>query len=238
MSGENRNNQDTQGQGMPPAPTDAAGQQSSGRSPSGPSPLTQREPLRQRIQKGPAAVIVSSLSILLIILSAYLIFAGFQSRSGSGTDGQQAGGLDPSNALSLRVFFPREDRVALEQRPVPKVSGARDIAAAAVREFLSGPSGEEASYIPDAVELTGVFMGQDGVLYIDFSSAMTLNFQGDAVAEFLLLRSLYRTLKENTQGVRGYRLLVDGREVDTIGGHIYILDGLEKAVPYRLMEED
>jgi hypothetical protein len=196
------------------------------------------ESLRQRIQRGPAAIIVASICIVIIALSVYLIVEGLDFNYEQGITGQDGIELDPSSALTLKLFFPLEGRVALEQRLVPKVTGNRDISAVAVREFLAGPSDEAPSYVPDAVTLAGVYMGQDGVLYLDFSSAMTLNFQGDAVAEFLLLRSLYRTLNENTFGVKGYRLLVDGSEVDTIGGHLYILDGLERAVPYRLMEED
>ena len=147
-------------------------------------------------------------------------------------------GLNPEDALELNVFYPIEGKVKLEARLVPIVNGTRAKAAASIGQWLLGPEGEVPSYVPDAVELLGVYIGQDNVMYIDFNSAFALNFQGDAVAEFLLLRSLYKTLSANSDGVRGYRLLVDGTEVDTIGGHIYILDGIERAVPYRLLEED
>jgi len=209
------------------------------RSAPGSSPLIQGgESLRDKLRKGPAAIIVASLCIFVIVLSGYIVFDALMGSRETGGEAGQVQQLDPSNALTLNLFFPLEGKVALEQRLVPKVTGVRDIAALAVREFLNGPSDEDPSYVPDAVELTGVYLGEDGILYLDFSSALTLNFKGDAVAEFLLLRSLYRTLNENTYGVKGYRLLVDGREVDTIGGHLYVLGGLEKAVPYRLMEED
>lgn len=146
--------------------------------------------------------------------------------------------LTPDNSMELSLFFPLEGRVALEQRIIPKVEGARAMAETVLMEFLDGPDIEERSYVPDAVEVLGVYLGKDKVLYLDFTSSLTLNFQGDAVAEFLLLRALYKTLKANLSGLKGYRLLVDGREVDTIGGHIYILEGLERAVPYRLLKED
>jgi hypothetical protein len=212
--------------------------QSCHRTSSGSSPLKERESLRQSIRKGPAAFLVASISIFIIVISVYVVVESLIGVNDFNLDGQQGLGFDPANALALNIFLPLEGKVGLEQRLVPKVAGTRDMAAAAVGEFLAGPPEGLRSYVPDGVELTGVFHGKDGVLYLDFSSAMTLNFQGDAVAEFLLLRSLYKTLTENTSGVKGYRLLVDGSEVDTIGGHIYVLEGLEKAVPYRLMEED
>ena len=206
---------------------------------SGSSPLIEGNmSMREKIQKGPAAVIVAVICIFVIALSVNIILTEMGRFYSPGQGAQLPEGLDPADALTLNLFYPLEGKVALEQRLVPKVTGVRDIAAVAVREFLSGPSGEGPSYVPDAVELVGIYLGQDGVLYLDFSSAMTLNFKGDAVAEFLLLRALYKTLKENASGVSGYRLLVDGREVDTIGGHVYVLSGLERAVPYKLLEED
>lgn len=205
----------------------------------GSSPLVEGHmSFREKIQRGPAAFIVAALCIFVIALSLNIILTETRLLYTPDHDAQLPEGLDPADALTLNMFYPLDGKVALEQRLVPRVTGARDIAAVAVSEFLSGPSGEAPSYVPDAVELMGIYLGQDRVLYMDFSSAMTLNFKGDAVAEFLLLRALYKTLKENAYGVRGYRVLVDGREVDTIGGHVFILGGLEQAVPYRLLEED
>jgi len=256
MNGENRKDTDKPGQkpypdsGTTPSGIEQQGiarpgaGSAPGSSPAGTEKLAGRSPLvdgglsmREKIQRGPAAIIVAFLCVFTIVLSVYLIVAEIERYQGTGL-GLDMQGLDPSNSVTLNMFYPLEGKVALEQRVVPKVTGTRDMAAVSVREFLAGPSGDEQSYVPDAVELTGVYLDQDRVLYLDFSSAMTLNFQGDAVAEFLLLRALYKTLNENTYGTNGYRLLVDGREVDTIGGHIYILGGLERAVPYRLLEED
>jgi len=219
------------GSGYTPAPPGP--ERPAGRSPLVDGGLT----LREKIQRGPAAIIVASLCLFTIILSVYLIVVEIDRYHGSG-QGQGLQELDPLNSTTLNMFYPLEGKVALEQRVVPRVTGTRAMAAVSVGEFLAGPSDGAPSYVPDAVELLGVYLGQDRVLYLDFSSAMTLNFQGDAVAEFLLLRALYKTLKENVYGTSGYRLLVDGKEVDTIGGHIYVLSGLERAVPYRLLEED
>jgi len=206
---------------------------------SGSSPLAGGNmTLREKIQRGPAAFMVAAICILVIAVSVNIILTDTGWLHAPDKGAQLPEGLDPEDALTLNLFYPLEGKVALEQRLVPRVTGTRDIAAVAVREFLAGPSGEVPSFVPDAVELMGIYLGQDMVLYMDFSSAMTLNFKGDAVAEFLLLRSLYKTLKANAPGVKGYRVLVDAREVDTIGGHVYILSGLERAVPYKLLEED
>ena len=192
----------------------------------------------RKLMKGPAALIVAAIAVTVMALSLYLIFTGMGGPQGGLMPEHPTIGLDPEDALELNVFYPLEGKVKLETRLVRKVTGVREIAAASIVQWLSGPLGDEPSYVPDAVELLGVYIGQDDVLYVDFNSALALNFQGDAVAEFLLLRALYKTLSANSYGVRGYRVLVDGREVDTIGGHIYILGGIERAVPYRLLEED
>lgn len=202
------------------------------------------QPSPWALRRGPAIAIISALTLFIVVISAYVITLGPEHGVGVVDGSLELQELDPSEAMELKMFYPVTGKVALERRQVRKVTGVRDIATVVINEFLAGPSGGQGSngsldsYVPRGVEVLGVYLGEDRVLYMDFSSAMALNFQGDAVAEFLFLRALYRSLKENVYGVSRYRVLVDGAEVDTIGGHVFILHGLHEAVPYRLLEED
>ena len=53
--------------------------------------------------------------------------------------------------------------------------------------------------------------------------------------EYILLKALHRSLMKNVYQVEGIKLLVDGKEVDTIGGHLSVrgLLGEAVSVPFR-----
>jgi hypothetical protein len=60
------------------------------------------------------------------------------------------------------------------------------------------------------------------MLYIDLSDEVRRNFQGDALSEYLLLNGLYESLVSNISDFQDVKILVEGRELETLGGHIYL----------------
>jgi hypothetical protein len=51
---------------------------------------------------------------------------------------------------------------------------------------------------------------------------MRRNFQGDALSEYLLLKGIYESLVSNVQDFQDVKLLVEGKEIETLGGHFYL----------------
>ena len=140
--------------------------------------------------------------------------------------------------IYLRVYYPFEGRLQMEERRVPRVASRVSVAEATIREFLKGPAGVAKSCVPEGAELIGVYPGQDGMLYIDFSGELRRNFQGGALSEFLLLRGLYESLLSNYYGAGGFKILVEGREVESIGGHISLLRTLGEVVSQTVEEDE
>lgn len=121
----------------------------------------------------------------------------------------------------LRVYYPVKGRLQMEERSVsPAATEEKAVALAALREYLKGPAGEAGAEMPANAKPLGVYFGTNGVLYADLSDEFRSNFQGDALSEYLLLRGLYETLLSNVRGIRDVMLLVEGKEVESIGGHI------------------
>lgn len=138
---------------------------------------------------------------------------------------------------SLRVYYPVEEGLKLEYRKVQQADTRMSIARAVLEEFLKGPSSSQKSFIPRDTRLLGIYSGQDGILYVDLSDEFRRNFQGDALGEFLLLRGLYGSLLSNVYGIGGVKVLIEGKEVESIGGHVSLLRPLEEVVS-QPMEED
>jgi hypothetical protein len=77
-----------------------------------------------------------------------------------------------------------------------------------------------------------VYKGADRILYIDLSDEFRRNFQGDAFTEFLLLKSLYESLISNVEDIQDVKVLIEGKEAETLGGHLYLLYPLKDMVTY------
>ncbi len=147
--------------------------------------------------------------------------------------------VEPAGEISttIQLFFPSGGKLQSEERSVPRTLSRLSAARATVEEFLKGPSGDIKSYVPGDAELLNIYDGSDGILYVDLSEAFVRNFQGDAFVEFLLLRGLYESILTNVYGVADVKVLIAGREAETLGGHISILKPLGESVSQTLVEE-
>jgi spore germination protein GerM len=138
----------------------------------------------------------------------------------------------------VRVFYPSEDRLIMEERRIKRQDSMVAIAEAIVEEFLKGPSNMGRSYIPAGTKLLGVYYGSDGLLYLNLSDELRRNFQGDALAEFLLLKGIYESIISNVQGINDVKLVIEGKESESIGGHMSILYPLKNMlIESRITDE-
>ncbi len=133
----------------------------------------------------------------------------------------------------LRIYYPAGDRLRIEERKLPRRTVQIAIAEATVEEYLKGPAGAAASNIPRDVRLLGLYKDTDRILYVDLSDEFRRNFQGDALSEFLVLRGLYESLVSNIQDIQDVKVLIEGKEIETLGGHLYLLYPLKDMVSHE-----
>jgi len=138
--------------------------------------------------------------------------------------------------VAIRVFFPSPGGLVPEERWVVPSEIQTRMVESAVLEYLKGPSEATTSFIPEGTRLLGLYRGSDGIIYMDLSHEFRSNFQGDAYGEFLLLRGLYESVMSNAEDVSGLKILIEGQEVDTIGGHISLQGTLGSAVSSTMLE--
>jgi spore germination protein GerM len=71
---------------------------------------------------------------------------------------------------------------------------------------------------------------KDGLATVDFTKELTTRFVGGSTGEEMLVGSLVNTLTEFPE-VTSVLILVEGKEIDTISGH------LDTSVPFKRMGE-
>lgn len=141
-------------------------------------------------------------------------------------------GSQEEDLFNLRMFYPVGSRIEMTEKVLPRRTKESAIIEAVIEEYFKGPGEEQPSCIPRNVKLLGLYKGADQILYVDLSDELRRNFQGDALQEYLLLQGLYESLISNLEDVSDVKVLVDGKEIETLGGHVYLKYTLKDAISY------
>jgi spore germination protein GerM len=136
----------------------------------------------------------------------------------------------PEDLFSLRIYYPVKEHLQVEERRLPRRNVPVAIAEAAVEQYLRGPIDTKSSSIPKDTKILGIYKGADGILYLDLSDDFRRNFRGDAFTEFLLLKGLYQSIIANVEDILDVKILIEGKEIETLGGHLYLLYPLKDIV--------
>lgn len=127
--------------------------------------------------------------------------------------------------IQAKIFYPSGKGISEQEIKVQSPAVPVKIAEAVITEYLKA--------LGDGLrdtKLLGVYRDKDNVFYIDLSDDFIRNFYGDVSQEYCLLKSLYDTVSANVAGVEDVKLLIEGKEVETIGGHLDSLYPLKEAV--------
>ena len=122
----------------------------------------------------------------------------------------------------LRIYQPHNSRIEMTERKIPKRISNIAIAEAVIEEFFKPAAANGASEIPQNVKLLGLYRDEGQMLYIDLSDEARRNFQGDSMSEYLLLKGIYESLVSNVQDFKDCKVLIEGKEIETLGGHFYL----------------
>lgn len=134
--------------------------------------------------------------------------------------------------FSLRIYYPIGDRLQIEEKRLQRVAQSA-IAQTVIEEFLKGPAGVSKSDIPKDARLVGLYKDAENILYVDLSEEFRRNFQSDALREYLLLKGLYESLISNVHNIEDVKILIEGRERETLGGHLFLSHPLKDIVSHE-----
>ena len=84
------------------------------------------------------------------------------------------------------------------------------------------------SAIPAGTKLRTVFFTKAGEIYVDLSSEVQANHPGGTMNETLTVFALVSALTSNLPAVTGVQILVEGKEVETLAGHLDLRRPIEQ----------
>lgn len=136
----------------------------------------------------------------------------------------------PGRKIKAHLFYVAEDgtRLTSVERDVTYGDGAVEQA----REILSAqmaPAVEPlVSAVPPGTTLRAVFITDSGEAYVDLSRDVVTAHPGGTLNEILTVYTLVNAVTANLPAVTAVQVLVDGKEVETLSGHVDLRRPLAK----------
>jgi spore germination protein GerM len=146
-----------------------------------------------------------------------------------------AGAATPSavRKITATLYYVSDDGMALvpAQREVP--FGATVVEQArAILEAQIAAAPPLVSAIPAETKLRDVFITERGDAFVDLSGEVTAKHPGGSLDEIFTVYTLVNALTVNLPAVTRVQILVDGKEVDTLAGHVDLRHPLAKSLEW------
>jgi len=107
-----------------------------------------------------------------------------------------------------------------EKRFIPKEREPEAQAQEMVKALLAGSKTGLVNTFPDKAELQGVAMEGSDMLVVNFRESLTERHPGGSTAEMATVYSLTNTLIANIPAVKKVKILIGGKERESLKGHI------------------
>jgi hypothetical protein len=137
------------------------------------------------------------------------------------TDDEAAPSVTGMIQVKLYVLASSGRFLTTDEQEIPSETSLQRQAKGVVQLLL-----RRSASFPQGVELREVFITSQGVAYVDFSRELVQNHPGGSSAEELTVYSLSNTLIANFPAIKMVKILVEGREISSIAGH------LDLTIPY------
>lgn len=136
----------------------------------------------------------------------------------------------PGRKIKARLFYVAEDgtRLTSVERDVAYGESPDDQAREIITAQIAASTEPLVSAIPPGTTLRAVFVTKTGDAYVDLSREARAAHPGGTVDELLTIYTIVNALTVNLPAVTGVQLLVDGKEVDTLAGHVDLRRPLAK----------
>lgn len=101
-----------------------------------------------------------------------------------------------------------------------------------VEAQVQAPAEGTLSAIPASTKVRAVYLSARGEAYVDLSPEISRGHTGGSLDEALAVFALVNALTVNLPDITAVQILIDGKEVDTLAGHIDLRQPLKRALDW------
>lgn len=126
----------------------------------------------------------------------------------------------PTEQVTLFLAHDEDGTLRPEAAHIPMPSGRQQRAEELLRALLSRYLEKDSTHVlGPGSEVRSVFLVDPGIAVIDLNSAFADTHRSGVLVEGLTVASLIHTITANIQGILRVKILVDGKDRDTLAGH-------------------
>jgi hypothetical protein len=159
------------------------------------------------------SIILGAIFMLLVLFFVILFNAVFPS--------VDTASLKKEKRVAIIYFSDQQERFLMpERRYVIKEEDTARQAEVIVRALLEGSKEGLVNTFPAGVTINDVDVDNSGTVLVNFNENLTQLHPGGSTAEMATIYSLTNSITENVEGLKRVKILMEGRELSSIKGHI------------------
>jgi hypothetical protein len=131
---------------------------------------------------------------------------------------------EPGRKIKAQLFYVSEDgtRLTIVEKDVPYAEAPDEQAKEIINAQIAPVVEPLVSAIPPGTTLRNVFITPRKEAFVDLSGEVSSAHPGGTTNELLTVYTIVHALTFNLPAVTAVQVLVDGKEVDTLAGHVDI----------------
>jgi len=172
---------------------------------------------------GLAAMLGIGLILLLVLGPRWLVTPPEETAAAPATAAD-------ARKIRARLFYVDEQGTGLTsvEREVLYGEGTVEQAKRIIEAQLGAAPESLASAIPAGTRLRTVFFTKAGDMYVDLSAELRQNHPGGTTNEILTVYAIVSALTTNLPAITSVQILIDGKEVDSLAGHLDLRRPIEQ----------
>jgi spore germination protein GerM len=173
----------------------------------------------------------------LAIVAGWVLFVGlprWYAPKGPPAAAVETSSTTPERKITATLYYVSEDGAELigMQREVPFAEEVLEQARRIIEAQLATPPAPLVSAIPDGTSLRNLYLTDKGEAFVDVSPDVRMEHPGGALDELFTVYTIVNALTVNLPAIQRVQILIDGKEVDTLAGHVDLRQPLQKGLKW------
>lgn len=179
------------------------------------------------------AALVAAAVVVLIAAAVFLLFVvprWYAPRPATTATSPSATPAGPERRITATLYFVAEDGLSLVgvKHEVPFGEAVVEQARHIVEAQLGAAPAPLLAPVPAGTMLRALFLTERGDAFVDLSADVTAKHTGGSLDELFTVYAIVDALTVNLPAITRVQILVEGKEVDTIAGHVDVRHPLQK----------
>ena len=188
---------------------------------------------------------IGALAVLVVVALVWMLAAiapRLPVRSSPAAASQPAAATPagPERKIKATLYYVSEDGLSLPgvQREVAFADSIAEQARRIIEAQLTDPPAPYASPVPAGTPLRSLFIGQRGEAFVDLGGDVRTKHPGGALGELFTVYAIVNSLTVNLPAITRVQILIDGKEVDTLAGHVDLRHPLQKNLKWTELQTE